>query len=243
MKFIISIHDIFPQSLKQTASIVDFADRHGLGPLILLISPGFAWKAGEVEVLQKLCARGHIPAGHGWDHDIQGFKGFYHRLHGLILSRRQAEHLALEPGELKAMIGKCYSWFSRHKLPAPDLYVPPAWAMGRLTRQDLQKLPFRWYETLTGIYDSHRDIFYNLPLMGFQADTALRKVFLNIFNRSSLAAGGILSRPVRVALHPFDFQLRLGNFLRDMLSGRGLIPLSRIETPSFDQLFCSSRQG
>lgn len=243
MKFIISVHDVFPQSLKQVASIVDFADRHGLGPLILLISPGFAWKEDELRILGDLLARGHIPAGHGWNHDIQEFKGLYHRLHGLILSRRQAEHLALERRELKAMISECYFWFSQSQLPAPDLYVPPAWAMGRLTRQDLQELPFRWYETLTGIYDSRRDIFRRLPLMGFQADTAIRQVFLNLFNRTCLLAGRIVSRPVRVALHPFDFQLRLKDFLLDLLSGRGLIPLSGIQVQSLDQLFCSSRQG
>jgi predicted deacetylase len=97
-------------------------------------------------------------------------------------------------------------------LPAPSLYVPPAWAMGRISRAGLRKLPFRYYETISGVYDAQADRFIRLPLLGFEADTRIRATALklsNVLNRRLANA----HRELRFAIHPTDFELYLARDL------------------------------
>ncbi len=54
----------------------------------------------------------------------------YHRLHAALISRDVAEHLSRPAHELVALVHRCHGWFAAHGLPAPTLYVPPAWALG-----------------------------------------------------------------------------------------------------------------
>lgn len=218
MKLMVSIHDVMPESLDRVVRITEYMDSLHLDPAPLLVSPGCDWSREQLRTLKTLFRKGHEPAGHGWLHHASAWGGLYHRLHGLILSRRQAEHLALDKDSLKRMVADCHAWFSINNLPAPKMYVPPAWAMGDLNRKDLGILPFRWYETLSGIYDSAADRLYPLPLTGFQADTTTRKVFLGVFNRINLLAGRLKPVAVRVAVHPHDFQLRLADQLQGILS-------------------------
>lgn len=218
MKLMVSIHDVLPESLDRVVWITEYMDSLHLDPAPLLVSPGRDWSREQLRTLKRLFQKGHEPAGHGRHHYTSTWGGLYHRLHGLILSRRQAEHLALDRDSLKRMVTDCHAWFSMHNLPAPKLYVPPAWAMGNLDRKDLRMLPFRWYETLAGIYDSDTDRFYTLPLTGFQADTTTRKIFLGVFNRINICMGRLSSVAVRVAVHPHDFELRLADQLQRILS-------------------------
>jgi predicted deacetylase len=89
------------------------------------------------------------------------------------------------------------------------MYVPPSWAMGALTRRDLDELPFHYYETLGGIYDSHAGVFHRLPMIGFEADTVLRVFLLNLTNAVNKTVVRALGRPLRVGLHPNDLELRM----------------------------------
>lgn len=43
--------------------------------------------------------------------------------------------------------------------------------MGSLPREALSDLPFRYYEYLTGVYDSLARRWYRLPLLGYEADS------------------------------------------------------------------------
>lgn len=69
-----------------------------------------------------------------------------------LISGHTGEHLALDRLAIGALIGRSYAWFRERDLGAPDLYVRPAWAMGDIGRPDLRQLPFRRYETLSGVY-------------------------------------------------------------------------------------------
>ncbi|MFN2268540.1 MAG: DUF2334 domain-containing protein, partial [Desulfonatronovibrio sp.] len=162
MKLMVSIHDVMPESLDRVVRITEYMDRLNLDPASLLISPGSDWSREQLITLKRLFHKGHEPAGHGWNHHILEWGSLYHRLHGLLLSRRQAEHLSIDKVSLKKMVAECHAWFAMNNLPVPELYVPPAWAMGDLDRKDLRILPFRWYETLSGLYDSSADRFYPL---------------------------------------------------------------------------------
>jgi hypothetical protein len=92
--------------------------------------------------------------------------------------------------------------------------------MGQIDKQDLEQLPFRQYETLAGVYDSGTGAFRRTAMVGFEADTAFRALSCRIWNRLNLRAAGT-SKPIRVAIHPSDLDLLLGDDLHDFLECGG----------------------
>lgn len=209
----VSIHDVMPQTLPGINSLAELVPESHRPKVLLLIVPGLDWSPEQINTLKKLCDDGFSLAGHGWHHRTPHIRSVYHRLHSLFISRQVAEHLSYSRQELNDLLQRNYKWFEQQKLPLPETYVPPAWAMGKLTREDFKALPFRHYETTQGLYDSVTDRFKRLPLVGFEADTWLRENFLrpwNALNRRLASA----SKPLRISLHPYDLDYRLGKQLR-----------------------------
>jgi hypothetical protein len=89
------------------------------------------------------------------------------------------------------------------------LYVPPAWALGSVSRKTLDQLPFSLLETQTGVLNTRTGIQYWLPLVGFESDTVFRSCGLRCFNAVNWALASWIDRPLRIALHPRDLELRL----------------------------------
>jgi len=217
VKVLVSIHDVMPENMDGVMEIIKIMNGLGLPPALLLVTCGREWRTEYLERLRGLARKGHALAGHGWTHKAPSLGGFGHRLHALFLSRDCAEHLALTPEEAVRTMRRCHGWFEELELPRPAMYVPPAWGMGRVSRQQLRELGYRWYETLTGIYDARTDTFRRLPLTGFEADTATRKLTLTVLNRANIALGRITDRPVRLAIHPADLRLGLSKQLKGIL--------------------------
>lgn len=210
---ILSIHDVHPGTLPGVLRTLDVLDAAGARPVTLLVVPGLDWSDEDLAALRGLVASGHRLAGHGWSHAGPP-SGLFHRLHALVLSRDQAEHLSLGRADLRRLVARCHAWFGEHGFEPPELYVPPAWALGSLSRADLAELPFRWYETLAGFVDARTGQLRVHPLVGFEADTLVRQVALRLANRVNLALAGALGRAVRIALHPKDLALRLERDVR-----------------------------
>lgn len=225
MRLLVSIHDVMPSTLAATREIFDRLVDAGLAPVTLLVCPGTGWTPAALAELRALFERGALPAGHGWRHEVRAIRGLKHRLHSLLLSRRAAEHLALDTGEIVELIEANHGWFGDHDLPVPELYVPPAWAMGKVPRATLAGLPFRYYETLSGVLDSASDRFHRLPMAGFEADTALRAAFVGPFNALNAVWARLADRPLRLGIHPQDFDLKLAGQLQVWVE-RGGVPMT-----------------
>ena len=206
---IVSIHDVMPASLADVSAILALLERHGIGPVTLLVVPGLDWTADQVATLGRWQKAGHPLAGHGWLHRAEAIRGLTHRLHSLALSRDAAEHLALDAGAIAALVQRCFDWFPANGLAAPDLYVPPAWALGAIPRSRLRDLPFRFYELLSGIVEARSQRLVRLPLVGFEADTAWRAWALRRWNTINLGYARRHPLPLRIAIHPRDLRLRL----------------------------------
>ena len=213
---IVSIHDVMPATLPRVQEMLGLLHRLPPQHIALLIVPGVGWDTAQLAQLRDWQRAGYELAGHGWLHRARGVRGLYHRLHSKVISRDAAEHLALSSDEILQLMQRSYRWFAQHDLQAPQLYVPPAWAMGRVRRRQLAATPFRYFETTAGILDAHQRRFRWLPLAGFEADQPWRAPTLRLWNelnRSVSSAG----RPLRVALHPQDLKLLLGQHLRHWL--------------------------
>jgi uncharacterized protein len=214
---LVSIHDVTPRHLPRVLKLMEVVADAGAPPPTLLVVPASGWTPDTLATLRSLVERGHRLAGHGWDHRSGPRRGLYHRIHGLLLSRDQGEHLSRTRAELLERVRRCFQWFPANGLPSPELYVPPAWALGSLARKDLPTLPFRWYEVLDGLLDARTGRMRRLPLAGFEADTRTRQISLKVLNRANLAAARGTGRPLRISLHPRDLDLHLGRDVKAML--------------------------
>ena len=219
-RLLVSVHDVMPRTLDDTEQIVSHLQDAGMTKVTLLVVPDTGWSAPTLRRLEQLVASGAELAGHGWRHKVEHIRGLRHRLHSLFISRDVAEHLALTTSEAIELMQRCHAWFEEHGLPAPDLYVPPAWAMGNVTHAELDNLPYQQFETMNGVYDNQQRRFRRSAMIGFEADTALRAFICRTWNRVNLLIAGT-SKPVRVAIHPRDFELRLSADLRRLIDHGG----------------------
>ncbi len=209
-----SIHDVMPATLDATEQIAGRLRDAGIAKQTLLVVPGTGWDEATLRRLRSLRDEGADLAGHGWKHRIDRIRDLRHWLHSVFISRDVAEHLALDRGGVVKLMQDCHDWFIARDLPAPSVYVPPAWAMGRARREDLDILPYSRFETLYGIYDSDRGRFQRTPMIGFEADTPFRALACRVWNRINLASS---KTPLRFSIHPGDPELLLGDDLEELI--------------------------
>lgn len=215
-KLLISVHDVTPETLPAVRDLIETIERKGRRPATLLVVPGRDWQPRQIDELRRFVDRGHELAGHGWSHCAPSIRGLWRRLHSLSVSRDDPEHLSYDGAGIAELIRRCRGWFDDHRLGEPQLYVPPAWAMGRIRRLDIRRLGFRFFEYTSGYYDARIGVFLRVPIVGFEADTALRAGFRRLWNRHHCDAShrhGWL----RVAIHPDDPSRCLGADLAVLL--------------------------
>lgn len=201
-----TIHDVRPDTLDRVARLLDLLRPAG-SRVALLVVPGLDWTAAGVSRLAAWAEAGYELAGHGWVHG-RAPRTLYHRLHALVISRDQAEHLSATREEIRSLVARGRAWFDDHDLPAPTYYVPPAWALGALHPADLSELGYRVAEVQWGFHDLEGGGFHRTPLIGFEADTRIREWALGVFNAAQVAVARRGGRPLRLGLHPFDLELR-----------------------------------
>lgn len=208
MKALVSIHDCMPETLERVETLLKWLADLGVPPVTLLVVPGKDWQPAELERLRELSNSGHPLAAHGWHHHTRP-RRLFHRLHAALLSRNVAEHLALDPSGIEALLRRAYDWFPQNGLPAPHLYVPPAWALGSIPAGRLKDSPYACIETTRGLIFPQDDPFFQtLPLTGYEADTALRATFLKCWNAMQARTAQSSGKPLRISIHPDDLQLR-----------------------------------
>jgi predicted deacetylase len=210
MKALVSIHDCMPETLGRVEDLLDWLAKLGVPPVTLLVVPGKDWQPAQVERLRELAELGHPLAAHGWQHHTRP-RRLYHRLHAALLSRRIAEHLDLDTSEIAALLQRAYDWFPQNRLPAPSLYVPPAWALGSIPITQLRNSPYACIETTRGLIFPQtlpEPRFQTLPLSGYEADTAFRATFLKTWNAAQAFAAMRTNKPLRISIHPDDLTLR-----------------------------------
>ncbi len=214
---LISLHDVMPHTLADVHASLDLLATAGISRVALLVVPGAAWQPADLDALRALDAQGHELLAHGWQRQTKPL----HRLHASLISRNAAEHLGLGSNDITGLMCRSQRWFQEQGLQVPDTYVPPAWALGSLTDADMQALPYAAIETLRGVRvrQSHgRYRLLPMPLLGFEADSALRVRFLSDWNRLQLRIARRQGKVPRIALHPADYRLPMRNQLRAILA-------------------------
>lgn len=217
----LSIHDVKPWEMNRLEELVDRCREVAGTRVALLVVPGLEWSPRQVDRLRAWADEGLELAGHGWIHQAVPPRTLHHRLHALLLSRDRAEHLSRRREEVRELVLRGADWFRDRELPTPTLYVPPAWALGALSRQDLEALPYRWYEVLVGFLDAATGRLHPTPLVGYEADTLFRRRALRLTNALARRAALATGRPLRIGLHPQDLDLHLADdLLGDLADGR-----------------------
>ena len=183
--------------------------------ICVLIIPGLNWKKNQIRRLKKWQNRGIEIGAHGWKHLASTNKSFYHKIHSIIISRNCAEHLSMNKQDIIKLMNNSYEWFINNGFKKPKLYVPPAWALGNVSKEELHQLKFKYFECTTGMI--HNKKYKFLPLLGFEEKTfigsKIRKIF-NLFNFIMASFIGV----IRIAIHPNDFKLYLKHDIKKYLS-------------------------
>ncbi len=206
-----------PHTLDQVGHLVDLLRRLNVYPATLLVVGGLPWQSHQIEQLKEWRREGWIMAGHGWVHRAERIDTAYHRVHSTLLSRDVAEHLSRPSMEAARIVRQSYQWLRKNDLGTPSLYVPPAWALGALSRRQLARLPYQAYESLAGVYTKKGKRFRMLPLVGFEADTRARAAALRPWNKANEWAARWTGTPLRISLHPNDLDLHLGRDIERIL--------------------------
>ncbi|MFT4767442.1 MAG: putative deacetylase [Glaciecola sp.] len=215
---LLSVHDVMPETLEQTESILQRVAAHGWSPPALLVVPGRDWSPVKIARVRQWQRDGCELLAHGWHHETRPSR-LWHRVHAALLSRNVAEHLALDCHGIGDLMRRARDWFGEAGLNTPTAYVPPAWALGMGT-QHLPALPYDCVETLGGVHLRGTDgrwLFRRLPLVGFEADTRFRAGFLHTMNRLRCGYGRRRGLPVRIGIHPRDPELLLADCLENLL--------------------------
>lgn len=209
-----------PETMTKVEAAISRLNADGITRFSLLVVPGRSWQPHQITRLQDWFAGGAEPVAHGWSHHTQPRK-WSHRLHAALISRNVAEHLALNGSGILDLMKKSKDWFQQNGLPEPDSYVPPAWALGPLSEAQIQAIPFRCVEVTRGILLPGKSNPYRLlplPLCGFEADNLTRQIFLSQWNQLQLRKAKKTSRPLRISIHPNDFELRCRHQLERFLA-------------------------
>lgn len=219
MKALVSIHDVMPHTMTEVAEVIALCRRCGVEILTLLIVPGYDWSSQHLNRVRQWQREGCEIAAHGWAHRCLKISTLGHHIHSWVLSRDVAEHLSLSSDQIAALMARSKDWFEANDFQTPELYVPPAWAMGKISTEALGNSGFRMVETLRGVHFPESKNCKCLPLVGFEADTGLREAALRLLNRIAISI--TKGEPMRVSIHPFDHQLRLSKNLEDVLRNCG----------------------
>lgn len=155
--------------------------------------------------------------GHGWCHECDPPRTLRHRLHSRILSNRAAEHLSLTDSGIAQLMHECHAWLREAGLGPCDVYIPPAWALGPVKRDTLATTPFRYIETLRGLHDLQTDRWQHLPVAGFEADRQWRAILTRPSNHVNAWLALRRQIPLRIAIHPDDWQYPLADQLEALL--------------------------
>lgn len=214
---LVSIHDVMPSTLMETRELMDLCAQVGVSKVTLLVVPGLVWNSTGLDQIKRWRDDGHEIAAHGWVHQCERISSWYHRGHSLLLSRDVAEHLSRSESDVFGLMQRTAHWFHASIGVVPELYVPPAWALGRISWRRIRETPYRWVETLTGLVDVRSGRQQGLPLLGFEADTFLRQHFLGFSNTLNAAWSRLRGRVLRVAIHPYDHRLKLARRLTTAL--------------------------
>jgi hypothetical protein len=234
---LISVHDLMPGTMPAVRRTLQRLEQRKLAPVTLLVVPGRGWNRAGLAELRQLQRDGYRLAGHGWLHHADRLGGLYHRLHSLFLSRSVAEHLALDELGIIALMQRCFAWFEDHGLDVPALYVPPAWAFGAVSTQRLRSsCPFRLIEVFNGVLEATTGQSRPLPLLGYEADNALRCQVLRGWNRWHRLRAHRSGEPLRIGIHPYDIDLRLAADLAQDLA-RPMQPIA------YDELLGSAQRS
>ena len=213
----LSIHDVMPETLPAVRGLIRQCHEAGWPPPVLLVVPGRDWTPAALRQLHDWQSAGHEIAGHGWVHRIDHYGGIGHRLHAALISRQVAEHLCLDAEGILALMRRCYAWLTVQGLHGPRLYVPPAWALGRVPLSRLNEQPFPYVETLRGIVEVSTGRWQSRALLGYEAGNPFQARALrvsNAVNRARARRGAGL----RIGLHPHDPELALAEDLRQDLA-------------------------
>ncbi len=214
---IVSVHDVSPATIAESAWWVERLEDYALKASILVI-PG-PWRGAAMSRHDPLSRRlltwadaGHEVSLHGWDHTQPGRGGHVARL----LARGAGEFATLDGRDAKSRLEMGLTIFEHNHVPLSG-FTPPGWLVSSDAARQISLAGFSYYTTHTAIHDLHRDRILRVPVVCHRPRSPLTPLAAYVM-RAGYHLSHAFGADLRLAIHPDDtHDPRLVNATLDLI--------------------------
>jgi predicted deacetylase len=228
-KILISLHDVTPYHLPRLQKAEQILTQWGVPKISYLFIPDYHRKNHQ---LDKVI----LSTFKQWTGENRAFAvqwllhGYYHLETSNGTNER--EFLTLSPPEIQARIREGKTAYTGLFNCFPGVFVAPAWRFNKHLFPILKDHQFRITEDHSFIYLLDKDKKIPAPVITWATRTPLRK-FISQIGCPILNRWRSGKNPVRIALHPFDFDFpatvkSIEKVIKDALSKREPILYSEL---------------
>lgn len=209
MKYlIVSIHDAAPYYLEELKEMTHWLDENAISPRCIKVIPNFhsKWNILEdkefMEWLLKEKEKGHEIIQHGFTHaDSKRQKGIWNRFHSTFVTRHSAEFQRTSYEETKMAVEEGRQILDKAGIQCFG-FTPPTWLQSTEASQAIQECGFRYFTSLSSIFDCQKQKNFFSIAIGFQGVNSLLE-YLAMAGNSVMRRTGLFCSPLaRVVLHP-----------------------------------------
>ena len=224
MKYlIVSIHDAAPPFLDELKALSAWLDQKSILPRSIKVIPDYLGRWNILEhrkfldwVLSEK-SKGSEIIQHGYNHKADAQKkGFSDRLRDKYITKNDAEFLKSDYKKARERIEKGKQIMEKAGFTCSG-FTSPTWYQSKDTAQAIQDCGFRYYTTVSYIFDCQKQQNISSQAMGYLGMNSLLE-YLAMFGHSMMRKTGLFFSPfARMVLHPGDLSEK--DHLRTALKG------------------------
>lgn len=223
---VVSLHDAAPPYLEKLKEMTSWLDHHSILPRCIKVVPNYQgrWNILHhkdfMDWLLKEKGKGSELIQHGYTHRAQ------HRPNGWIdilrekcITNHESEFLAKDYEKLRESLVEGRRILEEAGIQSSG-FTSPTWHQSQEATQALRDSGFRYFTTISSIFDCEKQSKIFSMAMGFQGVNSLLE-YLNMAGNSLMRRTGFLCSPLaRMVLHPcslcanFPFAQALKGVLR-----------------------------
>ncbi|MFQ6110236.1 MAG: DUF2334 domain-containing protein [Candidatus Aminicenantales bacterium] len=205
---IVAIHDAAPPYLETLREITTWLDQNAIRPRCIKVIPDYlhCWNILDhrdfLDWMLEEKEKGHEIIQHGYSHQApEKLSGAVIRLQDRFITNGEAEFLTRDYRKLKMTLEEGRRIMEKAGVSCSG-FTAPTWYQSREAIHAIQDCGFRYFTTLSAIYDCQRKRRFFSLAMGFQGVNGSLE-YLNMWGNILMRRTGLLCSPLaRIVLHP-----------------------------------------
>jgi predicted deacetylase len=205
---IVSIHDASPPFLDDLKSLTEWLDQQSLRPRSIKVIPDYLGRWNIFEHRKFLDwvlfekSKGSEILQHGYKHKADAHKkGHPDRLRDKCITKNEAEFSKIGYEKAKKRIVQGKQIMEQAGLICSG-FTSPTWYQSRETGQALQDCSFRYYTTVSSVFDCQKHQHIPSLAMGYLGMNPVLECLASFGHRAMRKTGILCSPFARMVLHP-----------------------------------------